>query len=338
VQYSCALEYYLMNSFIDTPAAATVTSPRPFLAWIDGKVTFVAGQPEYRDGIAWMKKLYDEGLIDPGNFTQNNEAMQRLCRKDPLLVGGYTADHVGLGVDFWANPTVTDNFHALPPVAGPKGVRYQPYWDPVSQITGFSFVIFNKCKNPAATYRFADFLLSEYNVFVSSYGVEGIAWNQPKDPNAKNIAGGPLKCASVILPADATQADKDRISSNYFWPALVGDIRERREFFTPAATPQTLRTDYGTRLEVETLRTEQYWPKVVLPRSLFVERAAGEEFADLKVNLVNHVLKNTAMFITGARSLSEWDAYLAELKRFGVDRYLEIYAKAYGQYQANLKK
>lgn len=334
VEWSSALEYYLMNSFIYTDAASTSTSPRPFLSWIDGRVTFVAARPEWREGLTWMKQLYDEGLIDPGNFTQNNEGMQQLIRQEPLIVGGYTSDHIGMGVDFWNDPDTTDMFHALPPVAGPRGVRYQPYWDSVSQLGGFSFVLFDRARNPAATFRFADYLLSEYNMFVGHYGVEGIGWNAPDDPNARNLWGGPLKAIPVSLPSDAPQAEIDRLNNNRLWLGLIGDIVERRAMWTPEPTPEVLRTSYEARIQWETLKTEPYWPDVVLPRALFMESDVAAEFTDLKLNLVNHVLSNTARFITGARSLTEWDTYVGELRRFGMDRYVEIYAEAYDDFLA----
>ncbi|NLO83592.1 MAG: hypothetical protein GX094_11165, partial [Clostridiales bacterium] len=87
----------------------------------------------------------------------------------------------------------------------------------------------------------------------------------------------------------------------------------------------------------ETKRTEPYWPEVALPRNLFMDEEEAEEFAELKVNIVNHVQKNTSMFITGARSLDEWDNYVDELKRFGLERYIELYTKAYERYLEHMK-
>jgi putative aldouronate transport system substrate-binding protein len=239
-----------------------------------------------------------------------------------------------MGVDFWNDPETTDMFHALPPVAGPQGVRHQPYWDPVSQLGGFSFVLFDTAENPAAIFRFADYLLSEYNMFVGHYGIEGIGWNAPEDPNARNIMGGPLKAIPVNLPADAPQEEIDRLNNNRLWLGLIADIFERRAMWTPEPTPEVLRTSYEARIEWETTKTEPYWPDVVLPRSLFMEAEVANEFADLKLNLVSHVLSNTARFITGARSLNEFDAYVSELSRFGMDRYVEIYAEAYDDFLA----
>lgn len=340
IEYSEALEYYLMNSFISTPAASTPSNPRTFLSWIDGKVQFVADKPQYKDGLTWIKKLYDEGLIDPANFTQGSEGLSQVVRTDPMIVGGYTCDHMGMGIDF-NNQETSAMFHALPPVAGPEGVRVQPLQDGATQMSGFHFALFDKCSNPAAAYRLADFLLSEYMMFVGHYGIEGITWNPPEDPEALNIQGGPLKCVVVKLPEDAPQDQKDLLANNGFWTGFMGDLIERRAMWSPAVSgpdDPMLLTNYESRLDWETQRTDDYWPERSLPGTLFMEQDLSDEFAELLTNINSHVQKNTAMFITGARSLDEWDAYLAELKQFGVDRYLEIYTDAYAQFQANLEK
>jgi len=334
IDWSCPIEYYLMNSFIYTPAMASSTDPRPFLSWIDGKVTFVADKPEYKMGLEWMNKLYSEGLIDPANFTQNSEGLQQQCRTEVPTVGGYTCDHIGMGIDF-NNKEVLKMYHVLPPIEGPTGARYQPYSPP--EFSGFHFVMFDTCKYPEAAFRLADFMLSEYMMFVGHYGIEGITWNPPEDPNAKNIDGGPLKCVPVVLPEDAPEEESERLAQNSFWTGFMGDLIERRAMWTPEATEENLENLYEVRLHWETKRTEPYLPEVALPRNLFMDEEEAEEFAELKVNIVNHVQKNTSMFITGARSLDEWDNYVDELKRFGLERYIELYTKAYERYLEHMK-
>jgi len=42
-------------------------------------------------------------------------------------------------------------------VAGPEGVRFQPYSSSTSQLNVFDFAIFNKCKNKEAAFRLANY-------------------------------------------------------------------------------------------------------------------------------------------------------------------------------------
>jgi putative aldouronate transport system substrate-binding protein len=335
--WSCSVEYWLMNSFIDTPAAASSTNPRPFLSMIDNKVTFIADRPEYKQGLEYMKKLYDQGLLSPADFTQNSEGLAQQVRKDEKLatVGAYTADHVGMGVDF-NNKEILKQYDALAPVAGPNGVRFQPYQDPAAQLNGFNFVIFDKAANKEAAFRLADYMLSEEYVPISAYGIEGINWEKPQ--NAKNLLGEELKYVPITLPADATQEQKDKQANNSFWFGFMGDLSERRAGWILEPTEENRLNNYETFIEAATQKVSQYYPKVSLPRSLFMDKDTSEEFAELKTNITSHVVKNTSMFITGARPMSEWDTYVSELKKFGVDKYVEIYTKAYEDFQKNAQK
>lgn len=334
IEWACPVENWILNCFIVTPPTISANEQSHFLSWIDNKVTFVANRPEFKMAIEYMKKLYDEGLLDPAAFTQNTEGLSQQCRGEEVIVGAYTADHIGMGVDFDNQKDVADMYHALPPVEGPTGARYQSYNPP--EFGGYNFVIFDTCKYPEAAFRLADFLLSEDMLFVQHYGMKGVTWDAPEDPNAKNIEGGPLKCVPITLPADATEEEQIKYYNNTFWGSLMGDLRERRAMWTPEATPENLRNLYEVRIHWETMKTEKYWPEVALPRTLFMDQEEADEFAELKTSIVGHVRKNIAMFVTGARSLDEWDDYVEELNRFGVERYVELYSKAYDNYLKNL--
>lgn len=60
-----------MNGFI-------YSDDRTYLILNDGKVDTVANKPEWKEGLTYIKGLYDAGLIDPGAFTQNAEAYKKI--------------------------------------------------------------------------------------------------------------------------------------------------------------------------------------------------------------------------------------------------------------------
>ncbi len=338
-EWSCPVENYLMNSFIYVQSNAAAANPVNYISLDDaGKPVFVADKPQFKAGLEWMKKLYDQGLIDPAAFTQTAEGLAQQSRsgEKTATVGAYTCDHLTMGVDF-ANKEVVKDYHALAPVAGPDGVRFQPYSDFVSQMVGFHFALFDTCSNPAAAFRLADWMLAEDNLPIFHYGIEGVTWKRPDDANAKNVQGGQLKWVPINLPENATQEQKDTARRNSFWMGFIGDLVERRANWSPAATEETLAENYETRLEWETQRTTAYWPKENAPRSLFMDKADSDKYTEQLTNINAHVRKNMAMFITGARPLTEWDAYVNELKAFSVDEYLALYTKAYDSFKANTK-
>src|SRR5215207_4896204 len=62
---------FLMNGFI-------YDDDRTYLLLKDGKADLAANKPEWKEGLSYIKSLSDAGLIDPGAFTQNAEALKKI--------------------------------------------------------------------------------------------------------------------------------------------------------------------------------------------------------------------------------------------------------------------
>ncbi|GAB3848214.1 type 2 periplasmic-binding domain-containing protein [Dactylosporangium cerinum] len=54
-----------------------------------------------------------------------------------------------------------------------------------------------------------------------------------------------------------------------------------------------------------------------------------------ETTLKDHVNQQTLKFILGSRPLSEWDAYVTELKGKNMTRYIEVVNAAYNRYKKN---
>ena len=58
-----------------------------------------------------------------------------------------------------------------------------------------------------------------------------------------------------------------------------------------------------------------------------------EQATLLETALHDHVNQNTLSFILGKRPLSEWDAYVAELKGKNMDKYIDTVNQAYERFK-----
>ena len=69
---------YLMNGFV-------YDDDRNYLNMTNGKVESAAIKPEWKQGLAYIKSLYDEKLFNPGAFTQmrtpSKKSAKTLTRK-----------------------------------------------------------------------------------------------------------------------------------------------------------------------------------------------------------------------------------------------------------------
>ncbi|GIQ64904.1 hypothetical protein PACILC2_34720 [Paenibacillus cisolokensis] len=69
-EYGVHIIPFIMNGFI-------YNDDRTYLTVKDGKVDIAANKEEWKQGLAFVKSMFDAGLIDPGAFTQNAEAFKK---------------------------------------------------------------------------------------------------------------------------------------------------------------------------------------------------------------------------------------------------------------------
>lgn len=321
--WNTMLEYALLGwSFLPV-------KPDFWLYLEDGEVKFAPDKDAYREGLRYIKSLYDEGLIDKAAFAQNEDIMAQTIRQDPPLVGAFTCDHVGMGVQN-TNRYEYENAKIMMPLKGPEGFQRQPQNANEGEVQGFMGVITDTCEYPEAAFRWLDYQLSEYVTVVKQWGKEGVGWIYAPE-GTKDIFGDPAK----YIRLDATEKNPEAQEENEaygFGNGPQADLAALRLSMLPAVDDIYDPANYEQRITLDTVPLMEYVNPERLPATLFVSTDVSDEFNEIKTNLKDFVRKATVQFIIGDRDLDNgWDAYKEELKRFGADRYLEIYTDTYTQ-------
>jgi putative aldouronate transport system substrate-binding protein len=316
------IDAFLMNSFI-------YNDNDKYLTLSNGKVDFAANKLQWKEGLAFMHKLYQDGLIDPASFTQNDQAIGQLGnRQGDEIVGSITTALlsylVGTGDD-----KITRHQHwvIVPPLKGPDGVQLTG----VSKGLGeFAFAITNKASQAQqiAAVKLADYAFSEEGALYSEYGPnEGIGWNKAK-AGEKNNDGQQAKYSFENLkPQDPNVVRNDSWS-------LLGPkdmSKEFRDSFASAQDPLSSK-GYERRLALATKQYEPYAPKEFYPASAYILPADTDTAAQLTTSIKDYVTTNMAQFIIGNKDINkDWDAYVKGFDGLNLAKYIEIY-------QAALKK
>ena len=293
-----------------------------------GEVDFAARTEAYREGLRYIKSLYDEGLIDPAAFSQKDDQMAQTVRQDPKIVGAYVCDHVAMGVSN-ADYDEYKTYQIVKPVEGPSGMRAQPQNANEGEVQGFHGVITDACEYPEAAFRWLDYQLSEESMVKKGWGKEGVGWEIAPE-GTKDLFGNPAKW--VRLPTDET-ANPEAYAENKAYMFGIGpqaDLAARRLAQLPEVDDIYLTENYEQRITLDTNQVVEFINPVRLPSTLFVAEQDSDEFNEIKTNLKDFVRKTCVQFIIGERDIENgWDAYLDELNNFKVDRYVEIYSAAY---------
>ncbi|MFI6738941.1 hypothetical protein ACIBI9_38965 [Nonomuraea sp. NPDC050451] len=318
---------YFMNSFIYDPESSEATVPT--LALNSGKVQFQPMQEKWREGLRYVASLYKEGLIDPGAFTQNRDALKaKGDNADEVIVGAATMLHPAILVTLGQKDGRDEDYNAVSPLTGPDGVAYTSY-RPAST-PGATFVLTNKAaeQDQIAAIKMLDYIFSDEGHLQGEFGKEGVNWKKPEKGDValdKN-----LKPLFKVIPAAP-----DAPPSNTAWGALA-QYNSTRAFREAQVQPTDIYEPegYERRLFEATKLYEGKEPKEqIFPYwNLWLGTDVAGETATLQTNLQNYVTQSNLEFVTGKKNIDsdqDWTAYLEGLNGLGLQRYLQIQQQAY---------
>jgi putative aldouronate transport system substrate-binding protein len=310
---------YLMNGFI-------YDDDGNHLSLTEGKVDTVANKPEWKEGLSYIKTLYDEGLIDPGAFTQNSDAFRKIGENmDVQILGAGAAMHPAIFVDTGPDNSYGSDYNPVPPLIGP----YSSYavHNTIGVSPGAKFVITDKASMKAqiALIRMVDYMFTPEGQAYAEVGKEGLDWRRPiegeeaLDPNVS-----PSFTRIPVKEGDKPNNAGWGGMGHFYMPK---DYRDSWVQGTDIYAPD----GYERRLHEATLIYEGNEPKELFPKwAVWIDSREADEASFLQTNIKNYVEENALQFITGNKSLSEeWDSYVQGLADLQVDRYIEIMQQAY---------
>jgi putative aldouronate transport system substrate-binding protein len=307
---------YLMNPFIYNDGDTYLTVQ-------DDKVSLAANTDEWKEGLRFMNKLYSEGLIDMGAFTQNADAVNQLANQEQdNIMGSLTTALLSYALSPDDSTPRHKDYVTVPPLKGPSGVQQA---NVQSSVTSGQFALTNKAteEQQIAAIRLVDFLFTEESILLQELGPEGMGWRKAEEGEL-DFDGKQAKYTR--LPVEAAQ------THNNGWEQIGPSLRtfEYRASFTAPVDPLSA-DGYGTRLHQETKNNyEPYATTVAYPTGVFINLENASEAAQLKTTIADYIETNLAQFVTGTQDIDkDWDSYIKGFEGLQVERYLEIYQEAY---------
>jgi len=317
------LDGYVMSAFVYCDG-----QDRLFVK--DGKVVASFAQPEYRDGLRYLNKLWNEGLIYKDTFSQNrNQMMQLNSQSFESVIGAIAGPHGGyVGTRSTGEEPRWFEYIANKPLIGPSGLRttrYE-YYSKFGVAGGVGALIPGSSKKAALAMRWVDWFYSEEGAITAFYGAEGMSWEKP--------APGDVGLEGVAKYKSRTMKEGEPYYGNVGWGGVPHYITAatRVAFVAPADIYDPKYTGFEKYLHTQT--RENYAPygakiENLLP-PLYYAESDIQEISQLKTTINTYVEENLARFVTGDLKIdADWDKAVAELKKMGIARYLELVQKAY---------
>ncbi|WP_030490755.1 extracellular solute-binding protein [Micromonospora chokoriensis] len=280
------------------------------------KFNYTGSSEQYKQMVTFLHKLVAEGLLDPESFTQtDDQARQKLANGKSFVVTGNAQTLVNNHRPDLAKTLPKAKMAKIPLPVGPAGEI-----NPFSRLEN-GIMISTKAresKNFVAMMQFIDWLwYSDAGMEFARWGVEGTTFT--KDASGKR----------------AVTADVDVLGLNPKGTKhLQKDFGFYNGVFAYGGTPDLVRGFFSPEeLEFQKVMDARK-PREVPPPRPFTDEER-EQVSLWETPLKDFVTQNTLKFALGQRPLSEWDAYVAELKAKNSEQYIDLVNKAYERFQKN---
>lgn len=291
----------------------------------DGTVSVAYTTDAWKDGLKYLKTLFDEGLIAAESLTLSDEQFRTLINSEDPSVFSF----VWMAPDMISQGTErSTEYICIDTLTGPNGVNYASY-NP--SVAGVSMLVTANCENPEAAFKIGDLLNSEYIGISQRWGQEGVDWDYVENLDdltgyAPAVEGFEM---SIVAYNDAAFWGGTDVT-NGSWRQTGPFVRQYGiangwASISDGADAYTANVNKAGAL----YQNADHEPAEVIPKLIYTTDESNS-VSEISSVLSSYVNENIASFVTGAKDIDEsWDGYLEELNNIGLEQYLEIEQTVY---------
>lgn len=278
-----------------------------------GKIDFVYTSEGGKELWQYEAMLWSEGLIHPETFT-GYEYAKWVADGAADLVGTYS----------WVGPnylgeSVQDNFVGVTQMEGPHGDRVLTWIDPPAR-GNWSFLITTENEYVEETIGWADYFYSPEGSRFGFIGLEGETYNM--------VDGVPVYIDEILNYEGGVQLGSFQygllVYGGYY--PYIEPPAELIEAVKGMSKEEVINCDPDEYLEYA---PDEIWPTFAPAGS------EAEEIQTIMTDVETYITESRVKFLTGEWNFTtDWDAYVAQLERMGIERYIEIRQAQYDRYKA----
>ena len=310
------LPLFIMNAFV-------YVVEDHFWNVTDGKVWAPYDTEEYRQGLIYLKKLVDEGLLDPGAFTIKTakEIKPYWTPVDGDLFCGVVCSYHTTSVEK-GDERLFDYDH-LPWLQDATGSGRGGYAPAYGHTYKYDTFITKDCENPDLAAKFLDFMSSNEMAIIQQTGEPGVEWEWSNE--GENILG--FKVMRKVHDATLWSSQNEKL-----WNHLGATI------WTQQGIAEAFADDgsYDSKRQLLEQRMYNSYVNADKPEELITTLVYnGEEqelVGEVQTILKDYVANSRALFATGVMDPSndaDWQEYLNGLKAQGMYEWQEAAQAAY---------
>lgn len=275
----------------------------------DGKITYLPVTENYKAWVQWVHTLISEGLLNSDVVTIDSTRYKALQANDEVALCGVLTGYTHSNAGKWM-----DEYEVLDIAEGPYGKAYVAAnkANMLSGISGWATVsVTESCKEPEAAMKWINAFYDSLNGLQGYWGPMGEAIQDDGDGTY-----------SFIMD-EAKDAERGYKSyDNWYWglgDGAPGYISAEVEAAMEVSPNDVLKL-YADEIYADNIRDESYiYPPVILERKL------NDKAAEIETDMEKMTKEMTAKWCVEGGVEAEWDNYVAEMHKMGLDEYIEIY-------------
>jgi putative aldouronate transport system substrate-binding protein len=320
--YTTKVDPYIMCAFVYDDG-----ENRLFLR--NGRVTAAYQQPEFREGLRYIRQLYQEGLIYSDSFVVPRATRDQInSQKYESVIGVMPQSYGAHGTREPGQPVRWTEYEPIAPLKGPNGLQITrfDYFQPYRTAWPMGFLP-ETCRDPALIMRWLDWFYSEEGTLTGRGGQKGVSWTDA-DPGATGTDGRPATRKGLPMEPGHPQYQNHIYLGFPFYEdnAYGASWQQPDNPLAPDGSGGGLFLDIKSRDNYApyAIPYKDYLPPLYYPEDVVTD------YAILMTNINTYVEECIAKFVVGQMNLdTEWDLFQSELKKLGIDRYLQITQNAY---------
>ena len=300
----------------------------------DGKVVAPFVQDAYREGLRYINKLSEEGLLSPVTFSQTQAELTAILsapNDQDTIVGCF----VGVPASLFGAAGAVDRVqeYELIMVSGPEGVCYSPN----SGFTGtYNGLITKDCADPDLAFRFMDSIAETDTTLTMRYGKKDVDWHYT---NEGTIGQWRLEGFKPIFASTPSEERPNVWGSenNIIWHANILNMLPPKLIDGCVTTYVNENRAYQQDVlgfAATALHLGKH-PEQLCPTLIFTAEET-EQITEIQAAVQTYVDECFTRFILGDLDIEkDWDSYLGELEAMGLEYYLEICQTAFDRMMSN---
>lgn len=286
---------------------------------VDGVVKCGLLEDEALEYFTVANRWYNAGYVDPDfyNGVSNNidaETARAVSGEFGIYAAGlstYSMVNGELAAEgggyMVAGPSITDDEGSEIHIGVAK-----------NKMRGRGWAVSSTCENPEIVCAWVDYLFSDEGYILYNYGIENETFDY--------VNGEPVLTDLVLNnPEDLPVIMTEYVYTNNEASHVPGRLLQSKNLVGYSEEELAVRDTW-----LDSIGSSDW----KLPRAVTLNIEENETYNELFGDILTYFLESGLSFVTGAKSLDEFDSFRDQLRELGMDTVVELYQQAYDRYVA----